>query len=243
VIFFSGVFGCGADATSREKLAHVEESGFPYTSMALIKPLNKRRDEPMRQAFLVLVGILLGTAAWAQNSYRINPGDVLAIEVLEDPSLNREVLVLPDGSFSFPFVGTLQAGGLTIAQVDTSLTRAISPNFAAEPNVFVTVRQVRPTAPGGSGVAAPRTIDIYFLGEVNNTGPIAIPPGTTFLQALSFSGGFTPFAAQNRVQLRRTDPLTGQQYVSEIDYRAIARGARLSQNVTLAEGDVILVPE
>ncbi|MDG4649603.1 polysaccharide export protein [Roseibacterium sp. SDUM158017] len=198
----------------------------------------------MKQVFLAIACVFLGTAAWAQNGYRISPGDVLAIEVLEDPSLNREVLVLPDGSFSFPFAGSLQAGGLTIEQVDAAVTQGIAANFAAEPNVFVTVRQVQPRAVAtGGGVAAPRTIDIYFLGEVNSPGPTAIPPGTSFLQALSFSGGFTPFAAQRRVQLRRTDPHTGQQYVSEIDYRALANGGRLSQDITLIEGDVILVPE
>jgi polysaccharide export outer membrane protein len=197
----------------------------------------------MKQALLALVCIFLGTAAWAQNGYRISPGDVLSVEVLEDPSLNREVLVLPDGSFSFPFAGTLQASGLTTQQVEAAVTQGIAPNFAADPNVFVTVRQVQPAVPTRGAVAAPPTVDIYFLGEVNNPGPTAIPPGTTFLQALSFSGGFTPFAAQRRVQLRRTDPHTGQQYVSEIDYRAIADGARLSQDVELIEGDVILVPE
>jgi polysaccharide export outer membrane protein len=195
----------------------------------------------MKQVFLAVVCVFLGAAAWAQNGYRITPGDVLAIEVLEDPSLNREVLVLPDGSFSFPFAGTLRASGLTIDQVESAVTQGIASNFAAEPNVFVTVRQVQPSV--ARGPAAPRTIDIYFLGEVNSPGPAAIPHGTTFLQALSFSGGFTPFAAQRRVQLRRTDPHTGEQYVSEIDYRAIADGARLSRDVTLVEGDVILVPE
>jgi polysaccharide export outer membrane protein len=84
---------------------------------------------------------------------------------------------------------------------------------------------------------------IYFLGEVGSVGPVAIEPGTTLLQALSLSGGFTNFAAVRRIQLRRTDPVTGQQYVSEIDYRAIANGARLREDIVLADGDVILVPE
>jgi polysaccharide export outer membrane protein len=197
----------------------------------------------MKQVLLAVACIFLGAAAWAQNGYRISSGDILAIEVLEDPSLNREVLVLPDGSFSFPFVGSLQASGLTTEQVAAAVTQGIAANFAADPNVFVTVRQVQPSAPATGGVAAARTIDIYFLGEVNSPGPAEIPPGTTFLQALSYSGGFTPFAAQRRVQLRRTDPHTGQQYVSEIDYHAIAGGARLSRDVELVEGDVILVPE
>jgi polysaccharide export outer membrane protein len=122
------------------------------------------------------------------------------------------------------------------------LTQGIASNFATTPNVFVNVRQVQPGAVG-TGSAAQRTIEIYFLGEVNIVGPVAIEPGTNLLQALSLSGGFTSFAALRRIQLRRTDPATGQQYVSEIDYHAIANGARLLQDIVLADGDIILVPE
>jgi polysaccharide export outer membrane protein len=198
----------------------------------------------MKQLILATLGVLIGAAAWAQDSYRINSGDVLRIEVLEDSSLNREVLVLPDGSINFPFAGTLRASGLTVDQVESAVTQGIASNFAAQPNVFVTVRQVQPAAPPvARGAVVPSTIEIYFLGEGRNTGPVSIPPGTTLLQALSRSGGFTDFAALRRIQLRRTDPATGHQYVSEIDYRAISRGARLREDIMLADGDVILVPE
>jgi polysaccharide export outer membrane protein len=196
----------------------------------------------MKQVFLAIFGVWIGVAAWAQDVYRISPGDVLRIEVLEDASLNRDVLVLPDGSFSFPFAGSVQASGLTIGQVQSAVTQGIASNFATTPNVFVNVRQVQPGVIGAGPAAAP-TIVIYFLGEVGSVGPVAIEPGTTLLQALSLSGGFTNFAAVRRIQLRRTDPATGQQYVSEIDYRAIANGARLREDIVLADGDVILVPE
>jgi len=196
----------------------------------------------MKQVFLVLMAIFVSTAAWAQNEYRVSPGDVLGIEVLDDPSLNREVLVLPGGTFSFPFAGTLNAAGLTLAQLEAAVTRGIAPNFASEPSVFVTVRSVA-QSPLGVMPEVEDVIDIYFLGEVNSPGPVSVPRGVTFLQALSFSGGLTPFAADRRVQLRRTDPHTHRQHVTLIDYRAITKGAKLSQNVPLMEGDIILVPE
>ena len=47
-------------------------------------------------AFLGLVLLSLPVQAQAQDSYNIQPGDVLRIEVLEDPSLNRDALVLPE---------------------------------------------------------------------------------------------------------------------------------------------------
>jgi polysaccharide export outer membrane protein len=95
---------------------------------------------------------------------------------------------------------------------------------------------------GGTGTA--RTIDVYIMGEVNNGGGLLeVERGTTVLQALALSGGFTRFAATKRIQLRRTDPQSGQQTVYNIDYRAIEQGASNIGSSVLADGDVIIVPE
>lgn len=194
---------------------------------------------------LVLALMALALPAAAQDDYRIRAGDTLQIEVLEDPSLNRATLVLPDGRISFPFAGTLQASGRTIAEVESALTQGIASNFAAQPNVFVSVTpgERRPAGGGGSvAQAVPKTIDIFFVGEVNAPGQKAVPPGTTILQALALSGGFSKFAATKRVQLRRTDA-GGVSRVYRINYAALADGGRLSQDIVLIDGDVILVPE
>jgi polysaccharide export outer membrane protein len=198
----------------------------------------------MRPILLAIFAFFLGSAAMAQSDYRISPGDVLSVEVLEDKSLNREVLVLPDGRFSFPFAGTVSAGGRSTQEVASALASAIAPNFASPPNVFVTVRQLRPVVPSAGGVAAkPATIGIYFLGEVAKPGLVEVKPGTTLLQALAQGGGLTSFAATKRLQLRRTDPATGQQVVHKINYRALSDGAALAHDIVLIDGDVILVPE
>ena len=81
------------------------------------------------------------------------------------------------------------------------------------------------------------------MGEVGSSGMIEVKPGTTFLQALSQAGGLTPFAATKRLQLRRTDPVTRAQKVYRVNYRAIMDGAALNRDISLIEGDVIVVPE
>jgi polysaccharide export outer membrane protein len=187
---------------------------------------------------------LTGQVAQAQSEYAIRSGDSLTIEVLEDNSLNRTVVVLPDGRFSFPFAGTVTAAGRTIAQVQASVRDGIASNFAVQPTVFVSVTPAtpRPSTASSAPAAAP-TISIYFVGEVGSTGEKAVEPGTTFLQAIAASGGFTNFAATKRIQLRRTDPSTGLQSVYEINYRALSDGAVLQNDFPLQDGDVILVPE
>lgn len=187
----------------------------------------------------VIALVLTATSALAQDGYRVRAGDVLGIEVLQDPALNRQALVLPDGRFSFPFAGTLTARGRTISQIEAAISAAIADNFNAAPDVFVSVA---PGEPRRSSAASPATIDIYFLGEVSAPGPKELPKGTTILQALSASGGFTNFAATKRVQLRRTDS-NGLQSVFEINYNALEQGAQLRNDVALQDGDVILVPE
>lgn len=201
----------------------------------------------MRAFFLAIIATLMATLAVAQD-YVVRPGDTLRIEVLEDTSLNRNVIVLPDGRFSFPFAGTVRAGGRTLGQIESSVAGAISSNFATKPNVFVSIvelRQAKPRAArrGSAAPAAAPTISVYFLGEVAKPGKKDVAPGTNLLQALAEGGGFSNFAATKRIQIRRTNPKTGKQTLHTINYRAITQGAELRSNIVLQDGDVILVPE
>lgn len=193
----------------------------------------------MRLVFVAVLALFAAVAAHAQGAYQVSAGDRLSIEVLEDPQLNREVVVLPDGTINFPFAGTVPVAGRTVGQIQSVITNAIASNFASQPNVFVTVSAIEPRV---ASVAAVRTIDVYFLGEVNTPGTQAVPQGTTFLQALAIGGGLTPFAADKRVQLRRINPKTGAAQMVKINYRALTRGGDLTRDIVLADGDVILVP-
>ena len=82
-----------------------------------------------------------------------------------------------------------------------------------------------------------------MLGEISSPGEKKVRRGTTVLQALASTGGFTKFAATKRILLRRTNSRTGEQSVSRINYKAIASGASGGKDVVLADGDVIIVPE
>jgi len=185
---------------------------------------------------------MAATIAFAQSEYQIRSGDTLAVEVLEDPSLNRTLLVLPNGTITFPFAGSLQAGGRSPDAVAASIASSISSNFATSPTVFVTVQSLRPRVEAQTQQVGP-TVDVYMLGEIGTPGLKRLERGTTVLQALATSGGFTRFAATKRILLRRSNPSTGEQTVSRINYKAIASGASLGSDIVLADGDVIIVPE
>lgn len=189
--------------------------------------------------------VLAATSAVAQGNYRIKPGDTISIEVLEDASLNRNLLVLPDGTVNFPFAGPIRVGGRTSSDVQNTVRSAIASNFAAPPTVFVTVSSVFTPVPslgGDTGLGAD-AIDVYFIGEIASPGLRPMERGTTFLQAVAQSGGFTQFAATKRVQLRRFDRSTGQQRIFTMNFKDLGDGGNLTNDVVLQDGDVILVPE
>jgi polysaccharide biosynthesis/export protein len=185
-------------------------------------------------AALVAASSLVVQAVAQTAGYRIQPGDQITVTVLEDETLNRQLLVLPDGRISVPLAGSVTAAGQTVEQVERVIADRLAGNFAVRPNVFVSVVQVED---------ALDTFNVYVLGRVGAPGLKEVEVGTTLLQAVALAGGFDRFAATRRIQLRRTDPATGQERLFLFNYAAVERGSPIQSMIALREGDVIIVPE
>jgi len=192
---------------------------------------------------LLALPLLAGGARAQEEGYLLRPGDTLRIEVLEDATLNRSVLVAPDGRISMPLAGVVRAGGRPIEAVQADLVARLAGNFATSPNVFVSVERLNQVATGTGGVAATKTLSIFVMGEAAKPGKVSVAPGTTVLQFFAEMGGFSKFAATKRIQLRRTDRKTGKETIYPLDYNAIERGASGAGSTRLADGDVIVVPQ
>jgi polysaccharide biosynthesis/export protein len=187
-------------------------------------------------AAMLLVVPFMALQGLAQD-YRLRAGDVVQIEVLEDATLNRSAIVLPDGQISLPLVGSVRAAGRSIAQVQADLAARLSSNFATTPTVFVTLNTLAERVP-----ATPRTLDVFILGAANTPGKVEVSPGTTLMQAIAQAGGLSPFAAKKRVQLRRVDK-SGTEQVFRFNFDAIENGLSTGGATRLADGDVIVVPQ
>lgn len=183
-------------------------------------------------ATISLLPSLVPSAA-AQESYRLKPGDVVRVEVLEDGNLNRDALVLPDGRISLPLAGTVPAAGRSLDAIQADLVNLLAPNFAAPPTVFVSLSQLAaPAAP-----ATARTVSVFLMGESANPGKLDVAPGSTVLQALAQSGGLSPFAAKKRIQLRRGAS------VYTLDYTQVEKAGNVAGfDTVLTAGDVIVIP-
>ena len=178
---------------------------------------------------LFLVGAALALAAFnsaAQEPYRLNPGDVLSISVWNEEALQQEVMVLPDGTISFPLVGIVNVTNRTPVQVQEELKEKLS-RLIPDPEINLRVRAVEGN-------------NIFIIGKVNKPGRFPMNRPTDVVQALSLAGGFTPYAKSESIQiLRRTGK---KQKIINFDYSRIEDGKALETNILLQSGDTIVVP-
>ena len=191
----------------------------------------------MFRRLLICMAMGLVAAPLAAQQYLIEPGDVLSVTVIEDPSLNREVLVRPDGRINLPLAGSVEASGRTPETVQAAVRRALAREFVEAPSVTVALARLR-EQPLDEEVPLPA---IFVLGAVNNPGRFEVSLPIDVLQALALSGGPGLFAATQRIQVRRR--VEGIETVLLFDYRSVARGEALEEAIVLADGDVIVVPE
>ena len=173
-----------------------------------------------------LVLVLLPLLANAQEDYYLNPGDFLKISVWNEDALEREVLVLPDGTISFPLVGIINVGNKTPLQVQDELKEKLS-RLIPDPEVNLTVIDV-------SGNK------IFVIGKVNRPGSLPMNSPTDVVQALSLAGGFTAYADVEAIQILRRNE-NGLQIIN-FDYSRIADGEALETNILLKSGDTIVIP-
>ncbi len=160
------------------------------------------------------------------SSYTIRPGDMLQIMVWKEEQMDREVLVLPDGTIDFPLIGSLKAAGLTPSELQDSMKEKLTPFIPAAP-VTVTVKETR-----GNTVSV--------IGQVARPGDVMMNRKMTVMQALSQVGGLTTYADDNDIVIIRK--VSGKDISIPFDYSRVADGRHLETNITLEPGDVVVVP-
>lgn len=161
----------------------------------------------------------------APSDYVIGAGDILEISVWKDPALTRQVVVLPDGTLSFPLVGRFTAAGKTVDQLTAALEEKLI-RYIPEPDLSVIVQQVNSHV-------------VYVIGKVNRPGHIPLNRDIDVLQALAMAGGLNIFANDKDIRIfRRTE---NQTMVIPFNYKAVTEENRLEENIFLQRGDVIVV--
>lgn len=164
--------------------------------------------------------------------YRVGPRDRLAIVVWNHGNLGltgeeatpQVFEVGPDGSFYFPFAGTIQAEGKTVEELRREISRRLV-KYVKSPQVSVAVESYQ-------------SRKVFVLGQVEKPGvlPLSGYP-LSVLEAIALSGGFTERASTLHAYLTRA----GQRYEIRLDQ--MLENGNISQNYTLVDGDILHIPD
>ena len=113
--------------------------------------------------------------------YTLGPGDVLRITIYGHGDLPPEVVLSSDGSFIYPFIGQVQAAGLTVPQLTTAMARRLAEGYLVDPQLTIAVTQYS-------------SQQVYVLGAVKSPGVQTLKRNTTLLELIAAAGGPTPEA-------------------------------------------------
>src|SRR5262245_24424107 len=132
-----------------------------------------------RVLLLLLMVTSVRGLAQSAGDYVIGPQDVLTIQVFDQADLGGRYTVEADGTFSFPLIGRVTAGGMTLRKFETELKKRLADGYFRNPQVTVAIEQYRSQR-------------VFVMGEVRNPGPVALTGGMTLIEALARAGSTLP---------------------------------------------------
>lgn len=160
------------------------------------------------------------------SDYVIGAEDVLEVVVWREKDMSTQVTVRPDGMVSLPLLNDVQAGGLSPEQFRTRVAESAS-KYIESPSVTVIVKQIN-------------SRKVSVMGEVVKPGIYPLLAPTTVLQLLALAGGPTAFADVKEISVVRT--VSGKTTRLLFNYKEVARGRRMEQNILLQPGDTVIIP-
>ena len=160
-------------------------------------------------------GVFCSSLVQAQDTYTLSAGDEVAIVVFGQEDLSVDIKLDENGTLNYPLLGAVSAGGMTISQLERTITRELSGSYLVNPDVRVSVAEYR---------------QVYINGEVNSPGGYDYKPGLTLDKAIALAGGFADRASKERITLTR-----------EINGQAQLFSIRLTDAVL--PGDIIDITE
>ena len=182
-------------------------------------------------AVLLLACMALSLAARAQDGrqeYRIGAGDSIRISVYQNPDLTLEARVSEKGAITYPLVGTLKVGGLTISAAERVIADALKDgNFIKQPQVNILPLQIR-------------SIEVSVLGQVGKAGRYPLETfNTRVSEMIAIAGGIAPGGGDLAILTGTRD---GKPFRREIDVPALFLDKKSDNDFPVAGGDVIYVP-
>ena len=171
--------------------------------------------------------------------YIVGPQDRLAITVYDEPTLTKSVTVDSDGSFDFPLIGRVAAGGLSLRQITADLKKRLGPptGFLVNPQVNIEVETYRSQV-------------VYVNGQVRVPGAVPLKGAMTIMDVLAQAGSPTPEAGPYVEIYRKPagqtsqgplDPSKAPTPPQRVTMEDLRNGR--AQQILLRDGDTVNVPK
>jgi polysaccharide biosynthesis/export protein len=175
---------------------------------------------------------VIAEADSATEEFLLGPEDVLDISVWRSEDLTQKaVVVRPDGYISMPLIGEIEVNRRTAKELGVHIAERLK-EYKENPLVHVKVKEVN-------------SYYVYVLGDVAKPGKYQIKSHATVLQAIAMAGGFTPYAAKNSMQVRRTvvgPPGHSKELKIPVRYDDLLSGKGEIKDFILKTGDMVIVP-
>jgi polysaccharide biosynthesis/export protein len=166
------------------------------------------------------------TAVPLPADYVIGPEDVLGVVFWRDQEMTSDVTVRPDGMVTLPLLGDLAAAGLTPEALRDQIQKAAT-KYMQDPNVTILVKQIN-------------SRKVFITGEVTTPGAYPLTGPRTVMQLIAVAGGLTEFADGKNITVMRAEE--GRTRSFKFNYKDVAKGVKLDQNIQLKPGDTVVVP-
>jgi polysaccharide biosynthesis/export protein len=163
----------------------------------------------------------------AAREYVLGAGDVIRINVFQSPDLSLETRVSESGGITYPLLGQVQVGGLSVVQAERRIAEGLrSGNFVRQPQVSILVTQVRGNQSS-------------VLGQVNRPGRYPLEMTNTRLSdLLAMAGGVANTGADTIIV---TGTRQGKPFRAEVDLPSIFVQGQFADDLVIQNGDVIFV--
>src|SRR5665213_3196129 len=162
--------------------------------------------------------------------YKLQPGDVVKMQIFQVPDLDREVQVSVKGEILLPLIGRLVVKDRSVRLVEQTVRTLYDRDYLVNPQINIMVTKY-----------SSRTVNV--MGAVNAPQAIEFPPNQSLslLDAISRCGGFNRFANRKAVRLTRAYS-DGHNENFSINADELISGKK-NDHWELLSGDVIFVPE
>lgn len=185
-------------------------------------------------------------ASSKESDYRLGADDVLTITIFVggEKQVETEMVVGGNGSVNVPFIGKVQAAGLTMEAFEKVITLPLEQDYFVNPQIHLQIKEYH-------------SLQFFISGAVKNPGKYELDFIPTVMDLVANAGGVLPErgnlayilrgAAAEKIKdadlkdaeitdtLSRTEPI-------RVDLIKLLDEGDMSENIRLQSGDTIYIP-